>query len=299
MFRVAMIGFGAVLATAAVAPAADPAEEVSVGVVGAVFKDVPASTVKVLGGPLRNLFAKQAGVAGGNIELADDPFHLAEMLGDGKCRLGVFHGYEFAWVKAKHPDLEPLVVTVYTTGRPRGCVVVHKNSPATLLVDLKAQGVTVPARTRGHCLLYLAKQRTDLPSTTAAPQPPGGTPEDALDAVVSKTAAAALVDAAAVVGYEKLHPGAAKNLRVLCESELFPQNVVAYSTKTLPAGTAAKLREAMIIAHTVPAGKPLMMFWGITRFDAAPPDYADHLAASTKEYPAPMPVSKTPPASGN
>lgn len=286
-----MIAFGTMLATLTASTAADPRDEVSVGFVSTAFKDVPASTVKILGGPLRNLFAKRAGISGGDVELARDPFHLAEMLNDGTCRLGVFHGYEFAWVKEKNPDLEPLVVTVYTTGRPRGCVVVRKDSPANVLADLKAQGVTIPSGTRGHCTLYLAKQRTDLPTTTAAPKLPAGTPEEALDAVVSSTAPAALVDAAAMYGYEKLHPGAAKHLRVLCESELFPQNVIVYSKKTLSEEKAGKLREAMVTAHTVPSGKPLMLFWGITRFDVAPRDYGEHLTASTKSYPAPARVT--------
>jgi len=243
--------------------------------------------VKVLGGPLRNLFAKRAGIAGGDIELAKDAFHLGDMLSGGQCRLAVFHGYEFAWVKEKHPELEPLVVTVYSTGRPRGCVVVRQDSPVTVLADLKAQGVTVPAGTRGHCLIYLAKQRAELPETTASPKPPAGTPEEVLNAVVSKAAPAALVDRAAMVGYEKLHPAAAKNLRVLCESELFPQNVIAYSPKTLPDGVVGRLRHALVTAHTVPAGRPLMIIWGMTRFDLAPGDYGEHLAEITKAYPSP------------
>ena len=274
--------------------AADSPDEITVGVVAPELKDVPAETVKVLGGPLRNLFARQAGVAGGNVEVAKDPFDLADRLGDGRCRLGVFHGYEFAWVKDKHPELEPLVVTVYRTGRPQGCVVVRSDSPAHVLADLKAQDVTVPKGTRGHCLIYLAKQRAELPGTTAAPKSPSGTPEEALDAVLAKAAPAALMDRAAVVGYERLYPGAAKNLRVLCESELFPQNVIAYSPKTLPEGTVARLRHAMVTAHQTPAGKPLMMFWGITQFDLAPRDYSENLAASTKAYPAPEPVAVKP-----
>lgn len=284
-----------VMSFAGVASAQAPQDEVTVGVVAPLLKDVPAETVKILGGPLRNLFAKQAGVTGGNIELAKDAFHLGEMLTDGKCRLGVFHGYEFAWVKAKHPELEPLVVTVYRTGRPRGCVVVRQDSPAKGLADLKTQDVIVPQGLRGHCLLYLSKQRAELPETTAVPKAPAGTPEEALDAVLAKTAAAALVDKAALVGYERLYPGAAKSLRVLCESELFPQNVIVYSPKTLPEATAARLREAMVAAHKVPAGKPLMMFWGITQFDLAPRDYAEHLSAITKSYPAPEPASTKPP----
>lgn len=295
MIRYYVMAAGVALAGSTVSSAADPPGDVTVGVVAPVLKDVPVETVKVLGGPLRNLFAKRAGIAGGDIELAKDPFQLGDMLSDGRCRLAVFHGYEFAWVKEKHPELEPLVVTVYTTGRPRGCVIVRQDNPATGLADLKAQGVTVPAGTRGHCLLYLAKQRLDLPETTAAPKPPAGTPEEALNAVVSKAAPAALVDVAAMVGYEKLHPAGAKNLRVLCESELFPQNVVAYSPKTMSDGLVAKLREAMVTAHTVPAGKPLMVIWGITKFDLAPREYGDQLTDITKAYPAPEHGSPKPP----
>ncbi|MFO0847699.1 MAG: PhnD/SsuA/transferrin family substrate-binding protein [Gemmataceae bacterium] len=270
------------------AGAADgPAGEVRFGVVAAMFKNLPAGTAKVLGGPLRSLFAQRAGVTGGEIVLAPDSAALAKQVADGTCQLGVFQGFEFAWAKARHPELEPLVVTVYPAGRPRACVVVREDSPATTLSDLKGQAVTVPVFTRGHCLIYLEKQRAGLPATTAAPLPPKGTPEEALDAVVSAAAPAALMDASALAGYASLYPGAAKRLRVLCQSEAFPQNVIAYAKGRLPTGTADKLRAALVDAHRVPAGKPLMMLWNIARLDHAPADYADHLSESLKSYPFP------------
>lgn len=283
--RTCLVAVGLLVATP-FAPAADPPSGLVVGVATAQL-NLPVDSIKALAAPMRAFFARRAGISAVEVVPTADPFALAERLADGRCQLAVFHGYEFAWAQEKFPDLRPLVVTVYTTGRPRGCVVVRTDNPAARLADLRDQAVSVPVGTRGHCLLYLDRERAGLPETTANPRPPAGTPEEALDAVGSGTAPAALVDASAVAGYTALHPGAAKKLRVLCESEPFPANVVAYSPKLLPAAAAERLRESLVTAHTAPAGRPLVLLWGITRFDHAPPDYPAQLAASTKVYPAP------------
>ena len=101
----------------------------------------------------------------------------------------------------------------------RAILVVHADSPLKGLSDLSEQSVLVPRGTKSHCFLYMDAQRLGLPATTAQLKTkPAVTSEEALDAVVQGDAPAALVDASALLGYEKLQPGASKQLRVLCAS---------------------------------------------------------------------------------
>jgi ABC-type phosphate/phosphonate transport system substrate-binding protein len=247
--------------------------------------------VKVLGGPLRQLISKKTGL-GGDIDLAPDALTLSDRLKANQCQLGVFHGYEFAWAQARNPDLIPLVVTVYPGGKPQACIVVHKDSTCTCVADLKDGQIVIPSRTKGHCYAYLARQR----GSEAAPSKDGPQPgiEEALDAVAGGSSPAALVDVGAVKGYEKLNPAGAKNLKILCQSEQFPQNVIAYSKGSISDQSAQQLRQVLTEAHTTPAGKPLMILWNITSFAAVPADYAEHLATSAKSYPAPEKQSRAP-----
>jgi ABC-type phosphate/phosphonate transport system substrate-binding protein len=271
------------LGSASPARAADPRSGLHIQVVQGLFRDVPPSMVKVLGGPLRELIGKKTGLTG-DVDTAPDALTLADRLKTNECQLGVFHGYEFAWAKARNPNLIPLVVTVYPAGKPQACVVVHKDSKFASLADLKDDQITIPRGTKGHCFAYLARQRGDeaAPKKTCAT-----TTEEALDAVVNGTRQAALVDIGAYQGYEKLQPGAFKNLRVLCESEQFPQNVIAYSKDALTPEAADQLRRVLTEAHTTSAGKPLMSLWNIKQFANVPADYDDQLGKCAKCYPAP------------
>jgi ABC-type phosphate/phosphonate transport system substrate-binding protein len=262
-----------------------PADGLNIEVVQSLFRDVPQGMVKVLGRPLRELIQKRTGLTG-DLTTVPDALTLADRLKTNQCQLGVFHGFEFAWAKERNADLIPLVVTVYPTGHPQACVVVRNDSPATSLGQLK--NITVPKGTKAHCLAYLDKQRAKLAEGVAAPNGKGHlTAEEALDGVVSAQCEAALVDISALAGYQKLQPGAYKRLRILCESDKFPQNVIAYSKGSLTDAEADQLRDVLTGAHKTPTGKPLMMLWSITRFADVPADYQAQLDKSAKAYPVP------------
>lgn len=292
--RMTRFGVGVAVALAGLglqtsARAGDVPQGVHIQVVQGLFRDVPPGMVKIIGRPLKDLITKRTGLTG-DIDTAPDAITLADRLKAGKCQLGVFHGYEFAWARERNPDLVPLVVTVPPVGKPQACVVVRKDSKATCLGDLKNEAVTVPLRTKGHCFAYLERARTGFADGTAAPKNAALTAEGALDAVVSGESPAALLDVSLLAGYRKIQPGASQNLRILCESEEFPQNVIAYSKGAISEETAAQLREVLTTAHTTPAGKPLMALWAITNFDAVPADYSKQLDKIAKDYPSPATV---------
>ena len=209
---------------------------------------------------------------------------------DKQFQLGVFHGFEFAWVRKDSADLVPLVVTVPPARMLRAVVVASKYSDATRLADLKGESILVPRGTKAHCYLYLEAQRQGLPETCAALKTkPAVTGEEALDKIVQSEAAAAVVDASALLGYQKLQPGAYGHLKVLCQSEPFPPTVIAAQRGSLPAATIASVQQLLTTAHQTPAGRPLMMMWNLKGFEPVPADYGSQLDAVAKAYPVPAP----------
>jgi ABC-type phosphate/phosphonate transport system substrate-binding protein len=259
-----------------------PPGDINIAVVESMFRETSPALARVLSRPLTTIITRKTGLTGGDVDVAPDALALADRLKAGKCQLGVFHGFEFAWARKHNPDLIPLVVTVYPTGSPRACVVVHCENTIDSLKNLNGTPVAVPRGSRGHCYLYLDGQKA-----TVAPAAPANA-EEALTAVARVTCPATVVDAAALVGYQKLQPGAFKQLRVLAESERFPQNVIAYHRGAISEANADKLREALTDAHMTAAGKPLMTLWNIVKFDDVPDDYSAQLDRVAKAYPTPV-----------
>lgn len=281
-----MLGLAVTFGVAVPAWAADPVGGVNIGVVGGMFKDVPTALVNALGQPFRNLISRDTGVQG-DFKLVADAGTLAEQLRTKQCQLGVFHGYEFAWAKAQNPNLIPLVVTEYHTGRPQAAVVVRVDCKATCIDDLKADAIIVPRGSRGHCLMFVEKEHDAVKASGKPLERCKTDAAEVLDGIVSGTAVATVVDVQALIGYETLQPGAFKNLRVLCKSTPFPQNVIAYDRAALDPAVAEKLRKTLVTAHTTAAGKPLMLLWNIKKFATVPADYDIHLSESAKAYPDP------------
>jgi ABC-type phosphate/phosphonate transport system substrate-binding protein len=298
------IGLGVAAAVAGLAWATpanaddEPTGGVQIGMVQGMFRDIQPAMVQALARPLRDMIRKQTGLTG-DVEVVPDAFTLAARMKAKRYHLGAFHGFEFAWVRKQNPNLIPLAVTVPPGRKLQACVVVHEDSPAQSLADLKDQPVVVHRGTKAHCLAFFDRERAGLPATTAVPKTkPAVTPEEALDAVVNGDAPAALVDASALTGYQSLQPGAFKHLRVLARSEVFPQTVLAYNRGTLPDATVAGIRRLLTEANSTAAGKPLMMLWNLKGFEDVPADYEAQLERIARAYPPPahpkpIPVTAT------
>lgn len=276
----------AVLGTSA-APAADPSNELKIGMLSGMFRDQQPKVIETLAKPFRDLMAKHVGYSG-DVEVVDCPFTLCEKLKENKVQLGVFHGFEFAWAQQKCEDLVPLIVTQPPGGTVQAMLVVKDDSAAKEVADLKAADVLVPRGAKAHTLVFLEKSRDGLPADTAKPAAkPTQTPEEVLNAVVSGEAKAALVDWCALDGYKVLQPGAYKSLRVLAKSELFPPAVVAYRKGTLTDTQVAQIRDGMTASCKTPTGKMLMTLWNLKGFEAPPKGYQSSLDDILKAYPLP------------
>lgn len=274
------------------AEAEDEPGTIKLGVLTGMFRDVPPALVQAAATPFQDLFKRQTGLEG-EVEMVNDCEALASKMHEKKLQIGVFHGFEWAWVRHRYPDLLPLVVTV-PAKKPQACIVVHTDSKATGPADLTGKCVAVPVGTKAHCDLFIERLVKDLPAgcCTPAKQADSGS-DELLDGVAGGKVTAALVDVAALNAYQNNKPGAATQLRVLVKSEPFPATVVAYRKDGVDASTAAKIRSGLVKAHTTSQGKAFLFLWKLKGFEDVPPGFDADLQQVLKSYPPPR-LSKTP-----
>ena len=80
-------------------------------IVRSLFRDIPEPFIKITMIPFQALMYEQTGM---NSDLAPptDAYDLGKKLANHQVELGVFQGFEFAWVREKYPELKPLVIAV-------------------------------------------------------------------------------------------------------------------------------------------------------------------------------------------
>jgi ABC-type phosphate/phosphonate transport system substrate-binding protein len=267
---------------------------IKIGMVQSMFRDVQPAVIYAVARPFRTLMERQTGLSG-DFDICPDCTSMAKKLHDRKLEVGVLHGHEYAWIKAKFPEIEPITIAQPQGGIVQAFIVVAADSQAKRPADLEGESLLIPRGSKGHIFVYLDKIRTGLPKTALKTAPKNGlTPEEALNAVSNGEHAAAIVDAANYASYAQLQPGAAKRLRVLAQSERFPPSVLLTRKGTLAAATLEKLREGLTTAHKTSTYKPLLMMWNLKGFDSVPVDYNAQLDLCLKNYPMPLPAPAVP-----
>jgi ABC-type phosphate/phosphonate transport system substrate-binding protein len=268
--------------------AARPPEAIRLGVLGGMFRDVPPPLIQAAATPFRDLFKKQTGLDG-HVEVVSDHEALAARLQAEKLHVGVFHGFEWAWVKDRHPDLIPLAVTRPPL-RPQAVLVVKTDSKVAAPSDLKGECVAIPLATKAHCQLYLDRLTATLPAgCCGAKRMPDSGPDDVMDAVGDGKVAAALLDIGAWTAYQNNRPGRAKLLRVLAQSEPFPPTVVVYRKEAIGSDLVQKIKAGLVSTKDNAQGRAFLLLWKLKGFEDVPPGYDDELRAVAGQYPAPRP----------
>jgi ABC-type phosphate/phosphonate transport system substrate-binding protein len=269
--------------------AEDRTGPLKLGMLQGMFKDVPEAFVHAAAKPFSDLFQKQTGLKG-DVELVPDYEALAARMKEGKLHVGVFHGFEFAWVRDRYPELQPLAVTIPPRRKIQACLVVHTDSEANGPKDLKGPCVAVPMFTNAHCRLFLERVRGNLPAgcCDCAKHDPLS-PEEVLDGVAQGQLASALVDISAMTAYHTNKPGAFRQLRVLCESEPFPPAVIVFRKEALTSAAVTKIRDGLTRAKETAQGRAFLMLWQLQGFEDVPADFDVQMRRIAKAYPAPGP----------
>jgi ABC-type phosphate/phosphonate transport system substrate-binding protein len=271
---------------------------VRIGLLGSFFRDMPPALVKASTGPFRTLMEASTGLRG-DLVVGGDAFSVAGQLRAGKLHLGVFHGFEFAWAKAKNRDLRPLMIAVNQQRHLSVRVLVAKTSSAKSLADLKGKAVALPSHSKEHCLLFLDRSCEDLgktPKSFFSKLTMPDCAEDALDDVVDGKVEGAVVDGVALDCYKRRKPGRFAKLKEVEKSAVFPATVVAYYAGKIDTATLQKFKSGMTNAHKSAFGRQLMALWKMTGFEAIPEDYEETLKAIAKTYPPPKQFKISKPA---
>ncbi len=253
-----------------------------------MFRDVNPVIFAGLARPFYALVEMQTGLKS-DLVLIQTPDEMREQLVTGKLQLGVFHGFEFAWMKQKSPTLQALMVAAPQHRPLRALVVVSQDSPAKTLADLQGKPVAMPMGTREYVRLFLNRQCQALgksPDAFFAQVTKPLTPDSSLHEVVdAKGVQAAIVDGGMFQSYATSYSGRAKKLRILVSSENFPEGVVAYAPGSVDEDTIRRFRQGMSTAHATPLGRQLLSLWSMAGFQEIPLDYPQQLADCLKAYP--------------
>jgi ABC-type phosphate/phosphonate transport system substrate-binding protein len=266
-----------------------PPPPVRIGMVNTLFRDVPQPLMMAMMQPFGALMKAMTGVTG-ELVPGGGPMHLGKQLADGQVQLGVFHGVEFAWVRLKHPELQPLMIAVNQHVHLRCHLVVRDDNKAQELADLKGKVLALPRGTREHARLFLQRNcrlcGQEAKALFAKITTPGTT-EDALDDVVDDEAQATIVDGVVLDCYKRRKPSRYARLKTLVLSEVFPAGVVVYHPGTLDSATVQRFRTGMINANKDALGKQMLTLWKLTGFEPVPDDYEATLTNIVKAYPPP------------
>jgi ABC-type phosphate/phosphonate transport system substrate-binding protein len=290
MLRVRSLGLFVIIMAAGFITAAEPAappKTVKIGMLKSMFRDVPPQLFNAMTVPFQTVVESQTGLKG-QLVVIDTPEEMTHKLSSGEVQLGVYHGFEFAWMKLQEKNLEPLMLVTANPNLLKATVVVQKDLNAAEVGDCRGQRLTMPMAAKEHSRLYLSRRCRQCGAPPqeffAATKEPVSV-EEALDQVVDGVANVAIVDQAAVQMFERRKPGRFARLKVIETSQPFPASVIAYCNGQLDVATQQKFQKGMSTAHQAGLGKHLMGLMKITGFEPVPANYGEILAVSIKDYP--------------
>jgi ABC-type phosphate/phosphonate transport system substrate-binding protein len=267
-------------------PDKDAKDAVVIGMPKTLFHGMPEFMVRAGSGPFLKLM-KDATGSNGTLVIVPDPMTLAKQMDEGKIHIGVFQGHEFAWAMTKHKKLTPIAVADPLNPVQAFCVV-SWDSKAKNVGDLKAEKLSLPPIHRDYCEMFLAKQKeAHLKGVSFAAELKAATAEDAIFDVIDGKCGLTVVDATALNGFRKIHPGPSECLKVLCQSDPFPNACIAVKKDEMNPKTVEKFREALLKATELPGGRPMLATWKLKGFIKVPDNYEALLKACEKAYPLP------------
>lgn len=259
--------------------------KVEIGLPETLFQGVPVFLRDGLTQPFLQLMKEQTGI-NGDVRHLPDAMIVADQLQSGKLHLAVFQGHEFAWAKAKHKDLVPLVVVLPNQPPTQVYLLVRWNCDAKNLGNLKDEILTLPIGTKVHTKLFLDEQKKKfLDKNKFKAELQAGSVTDAIFDVIEKKATVTCVDSVGLEYFRLNNPGQFKNLKILSESPVFPQACVAVRQGHMDEATVKKFQETLLKAADLNEGKTMMTLWRLQKFERVPASYEQHLKECNKCYP--------------
>ena len=168
-------------------------------------------------------------------------------------------------------------------------ILVRHDCKATNLSDLKGCKLTLAPTLKDHARLFWERKRAeDMEDGDFCSTEKVSTVHDGIHKLLESEADVTVADHADWSYFEKLYPGAAKNLKVLARSEEFPATVLVFKKGTLPDVVLSKIRDGFLGAHENSKAARIMKIIRIDRFSAIPEGYEESLRVCRKCYPKPL-----------
>jgi ABC-type phosphate/phosphonate transport system substrate-binding protein len=258
-----------------------------VGIAKSAFRDVPGALLPFAGQPFQDLVKVQTGLDG-RVTLDSEWPAVVRDLDDGKLHIGVLQGHEYAWARAKYPDLRPLACSINRTKEVLAFLLVRHDAEATGRADPKGRRVVLATRLKDHARMFLEKRQAEEKGGGGSrPAATVDTVHEAIQKVLGGEADLTVADHAAWASFQKLHPGSSRSLKVLGTSEAFPPAVLVYKPGGLDGAALGRLRDGFLTAHQTAKGSRLLGLLRVEKFDAVPAGYEEAVRACLKAYPAP------------
>src|SRR5262245_50540221 len=157
-WRSLALGLLAVLVARAPAIGDEPKKgKLLIGLTDSLFRGNPEARDEKTTRSFQSLLKEQTGLEG-EVITGLKPDELREHLKDGKLKLAIFQGYEFAWARSKDSDLKPLMIAINQKPHAHALLIVRNDSAAANFTDLKGKTLAVPRRGYEFCQLFLDRR---------------------------------------------------------------------------------------------------------------------------------------------
>jgi ABC-type phosphate/phosphonate transport system substrate-binding protein len=262
-------------------------EFLRIGTSGCLTAGRDAAVEKAALDELRNLIKTETGLEN-QIVRQQGWRELADKMTDGQLQLGIFQGYEFAWVQEQRPDFRPLALAVNVDRYPVVNMIARRDNPVHDFAGLEGHSLALADTGQRDLRLFVdrsSKANGKDPESFFSKIIPEDNFEDGLDDVVDNVVQTTVVDQATLEAYERRKPGRFRELKVVVRSQPLPPTVVAYPDKALNDATLRRLREGLLRASSSDKGQTVMGLFRLTGFDAVPADFEQVLAQARKAYP--------------
>jgi len=214
---------------------------------------------------------------------------LADLLADKQFQVAVFQGNEFVWAQQRQPSIRPLVLAVQIHRYPVVCVVGNKAENHSSVDGLRGKTVSipeVPGFLRAYFHELVAKSGQSSESHFAKIDSPDCV-EESLDDVVDGTAAAAVVDRAALDMFKRRKAGRFGKLKEIHHSSPIIPPIIAYADGSIDDATRQKFLDGLVKGNTTDRGKSLLGLFNLTGFEVPSHDFGAVAAETLRTFPAP------------
>jgi len=286
MFR-CLIGVNLLAVFSVAVATAEQPGYVKIALLRSMVRDASPQSIETMAANFQAVLKEQSGLDG-QLVIVETAEELQKKLDAGEVRLGAFHGFEFAWMKHKNPDLVPLMLASPDPDALRSVLVVAKGSSAKPIADLPEQKLGMTKSCPEHSRLFLERTCNKLQSTTKEMFPTIQQPksvEELFDEVVDGKLPVGLVERNGLKMFERRKPARFSKLRVLEESAPFPPGVLAFVRGKLGESTQKAFRDGMNNTDKSEQGRHLIQQMKIKRFENVPADFDKQLAESLKAFP--------------